>query len=144
MKIKENIYSVGILNPSLRIFDIIMTTEFGTSYNSYIVKGDKVALIDISHSKFTKQYLENISKVCNPQDIDYIIVNHCEPDHTGALVDLLKIATKAKIYTTSAGAINLKNITNINNLNLQIVKDNETLELGQNKTLQFIIAPFLH
>jgi flavorubredoxin len=144
MKIKDNIYAVGILNPNLRIFDIIMRTDYGTSYNSYIIKGDKIALIDISHSKFSEQYIKNIKEVCDPKDIDYIIVNHCEPDHTGALVELLKLAHKAKIYVTGAGAHNLKNITNIDDLNMQVVKDNEELELGQNKTLKFIIAPFLH
>jgi flavorubredoxin len=144
MKIRDNIYSVGILNPNLRIFDIIMKTEHGTTYNSYIVKSDKIALIDISHSDFSEQYIKNIKEVCDPKEIDYIIVNHCEPDHTGALVKLLKLAPKAKIYTTSAGAHNLKNITNIDNLNLQVVQDNEELDLGQNKTLKFMIAPFLH
>jgi flavorubredoxin len=143
-QIKNNIYAVGILNPNMRIFDIVMKTEYGTSYNAYIVKGDKIALIDASHNKFSDKFIENISEVCNPKDIDYIIVNHCEPDHTGSLVNVLKLATKSKIYATTAGAIYLKNITNIPNLEIHVIKDNETLDLGQNKTLQFISAPLLH
>lgn len=143
-KITNNIYSVGVLNPSLRIFDIVMRTDFGTSYNSYIVKGsEKTALVEVSHSEFFEQYLNNIKEVCDPSEIDYIVVNHCEPDHSGALRDVLKLCPKAIIVSTVVGANYLKNITNIQELNLQRVKENDIIDLG-NLTIKFIPSPFLH
>lgn len=143
-KIKDDIYSVGILNPGMRVFDIVMRTEYGTSYNSYIVRGkEKTALIDICHGSFTESYLENVSSVIPPEEIDYIIVNHTEPDHTGALAEFIKHCPKAVVYASRAGATFLKNITNNPDINIKTVSDGEELDLG-GKTLKFIIAPFLH
>lgn len=143
-KIKDDIYTVGILNPGMRVFDIVMRTEYGTSYNSYIVRGkEKTALIDICHGSFTESYLENVSSVIPPEEIDYIIVNHTEPDHTGALAEFIKHCPKAVVYASRAGATFLKNITNNPDINIKTVSDGEELDLG-GKTLKFIIAPFLH
>ena len=90
-QIKEGIFEVGALNPALRVFDIVMTTDYGTSYNSYLVKGSaKTALIDVCHKSFFDVYRENIREVCDPKSIDCIVLNHNEPDHTGALAQLLR------------------------------------------------------
>ncbi|MDP4120120.1 MAG: FprA family A-type flavoprotein [Bacillota bacterium] len=142
--IKSDIYSVGVLNPQLRIFDVVMKTDYGTSYNSYIVKGsEKTALIETCHLTFFEQYLNNIKSVCDPEKIDYIILNHCEPDHSGVLQKLTEICKNATIVVSRAGSIYLKNITNVQNLPLMIAKDGDSLDLG-NKSLRFINAPFLH
>jgi flavorubredoxin len=141
-KVTKDIYSVGVLNPNMRIFDVVMRTEYGTSYNSYIVKGDKVALIDGCHEKFTKGYIGNIEEVLPLNKIDYLIVNHCEPDHTGALIELIQKIPNIQIYCTAPSSIFLKEIIKLP-LNCHIVKHGDTLSLG-NKTLQFINAPFLH
>lgn len=144
IKLSENIYSVGVLNPNLRVFDVIMKTEYGTSYNSYIVKGnDKTALIDTCHLSFEDGYIENIKQVCDLDKIDYIILNHNEPDHSGSLADLSDLIPNATILASQAGSIYLKNITNKQNLNIKAVKDGETIDLG-GRTLKFIMAPFLH
>lgn len=144
-QVKEGIYEVGALNPAMRVFDIVMATDYGTSYNSYIVKGSaKTALIDVCHKSFFAPYLENIREVCDPKSIDYIVLNHNEPDHTGALAQLLpELRADAAIYVSQAGSIYIKAITNRADLNLHVVKDGETLELG-GRTLKFISAPFLH
>ncbi|MEG0339836.1 MAG: FprA family A-type flavoprotein, partial [Oscillospiraceae bacterium] len=82
----DNIYYVGVLDKNLRTFDIIMHTDYGTTYNSYIVKGkDKTVLFETSKEKFFDEHLANIREVCDPADIDYIVVNHTEPDHTGTM-----------------------------------------------------------
>lgn len=144
IKISEHIYSVGVLNPNLRVFDIIMETKYGTSYNAYIVKGnDKIALIDTSHSGYEDVFLENIKSVCNPEDIDYIILNHNEPDHSGSLKYLTSIIPNASVLASQAGNIYIKNITNKPDINLKPVKDGEILDLG-GVTLKFVMAPFLH
>lgn len=143
-KIKEGLYSVGILNPNLRVFDIVMRTDFGTSYNSYIVKGsEKTALIETCHARFFDQYLENIREVCPLEEIDYIVLNHTEPDHSGVLDKLMQLIPGAQIFASPAAGIYLKNITNNPQLSVTCVKDGETLSLGD-KTLSFINAPFLH
>lgn len=142
--IVNNIFSVGILNPSLRVFDIVMKTDYGTSYNSYIVKGsEKTALIETAHFDFCDAYLDNIKEVVNIEDIDYLVMNHNEPDHSGSIETILNINPNITIVSSQAGAIYLKNITNIPNLNVKAVKDGEELNLGD-KTLKFINAPFLH
>ncbi len=144
IKITDSVSSVGILNPILRIFDIVMKTDYGTTYNSYIVKGsEKTALIETCHLTYFDRYLDNIREVCDPKDIDYIILNHCEPDHSGALRRLLELCPKAEIYVTKAGSLYLANITNRKDLPVHTVADGEELSLGD-KTLRFIPAPFLH
>lgn len=144
IKISDSVYSVGVLNPNMRVFDIVMKTEYGTSYNSYIVKGEKTALIETCHDGFWDEFLDNIREVCEPQALDYIILNHTEPDHSGALHRLLALAPKAQVICSQAAAIYLKNITNMPSLSPKIVRDGDTLSLGAGKTLSFINAPFLH
>lgn len=143
-KITNDVYSVGVLNPNLRIFDVVMATEYGTTYNSYIVKGsEKTALIETSHLDFFDSYIENLQEVCDLSSIEYLIMNHNEPDHSGAIAKLVELLPNLKIIASQAGAIYLKNIVNNKNLNVQVVKDGDTLDLG-GKTLTFMSAPFLH
>ncbi len=144
IKITENLYSVGILNPNMRIFDVVMRTEYGTTYNSYLLRGEqKTALIETCHKTYFEQYLSNIREVADTEQIDYIILNHCEPDHSGALAELLGLCPNAEILVSRAGAIYLKNITNREDLKIRFVKDGESIDLG-GRQLRFISAPFLH
>lgn len=144
VKITDNIYSVGILNPNMRIFDIVMTTEYGTSYNSFLIKGtEKNVLIETCHKTFFKHYLNNIREVIDPADIDYIVLNHNEPDHSGGLAQLLEYTPNATIIASQAGSIYLKNITNRADLKMQVAKNGDVLDIG-GRTLRFISAPFLH
>lgn len=142
-EIKNGIYSVGVLNPNLRIFDIIMKTEYGTSYNAYLVKGDKTALIETVHTSFFDEYLENIRSIVDLKKIDYIVLNHTEPDHSGALKYLLRENPTIKVVTSMPGHKYIKAIVN-HEFDFQVVKDGDTIDLGQGKVLKFIIAPFLH
>ncbi|MGE4283771.1 MAG: FprA family A-type flavoprotein [Clostridia bacterium] len=142
IKVKDGIYSVGVLNPNLRIFDIIMQTEYGTSYNAYLVKGEKTALIETVHTTFFDEYLDNIRSITDIADIDYIILNHTEPDHSGALKYLLRENPKIKVITSMAGNKYIRQIVN-HEFDSQIVKDGDVIDLG-GKTLKFLIAPFLH
>lgn len=144
IKITEDVYSVGVLNPNMRIFDVIMRTEFGTSYNAYLIKGEKNVLIETTHPKYFEEYLENISSVIDPASIDYVIMNHNEPDHSGSLAKLLEVAPQIQVLASQAGCIYLRNITNQPNAHIRAVKEGETLDLGGGKELRFTIAPFLH
>lgn len=143
MKINNHLHYVGVLNPAMRIFDIIMETGYGTSYNSYLVKGsEKTALIDASHETFKNAFLDNISNITDPSSIDYLIVNHTEPDHSGAIVSLLELNPDITIYATTAAIKNLGAITG-REFKSVAVKDGDKLSLGD-LTLSFIIAPNIH
>ena len=90
VKLTDGIYSVGIQNPNMRVFDIVMQTDSGTTYNSYIVRGsEKTALIETCHEGFFEQYVQNIQEVCDPKEIDYIVMNHNEPDHSARWISSL-------------------------------------------------------
>jgi len=142
-KLKENIYLVGVQDPNLRIFDIVMYTKYGTTYNSYLVIGsEKVALIENVKYKFFEQFLDNIKEIIDPAKIDYLIINHTEPDHSGSIERLLEINPKIEIFGSSSAIRFLKKISN-KSFNYQVVNDGDQISLG-NKTLRFISAPFLH
>ena len=143
-KIGEGIYSIGVLNPSMRIFDVVMKTEFGTSYNAYLITGEKNVLVETVHLSFFDEYLDNIKSIIDPTKIDYLIMNHNEPDHSGSLDRLFEIAPQIQVLTTPAGKIYLPHITNRQDLAVKAVKDGETLDIGGGKVLKFIHAPFLH
>lgn len=141
-KISDKIYSVGVQNPDLRVFDIVMATKYGTSYNSYILKGNEVALIEASHADFEGIYEANIREVVDPAEIKYVILNHTEPDHSGALRDILKLCPNATVLATAVALNYLKNIVN-EPFNSRPVKDGEVLDLGGVK-LNFTVSPLLH
>jgi flavorubredoxin len=143
LKIKDDVYFVGAFNPNLRVFDIIMTTEYGTTYNAYLVVGEKIALIETVHNKFKDVLFDNIKEICSLEKIDYIILNHIEPDHSGSVADLVQINPDITVIATAAGIKNLKSITNLN-FNEQIAKTGDKLDLGNGLELEFITAPNLH
>lgn len=134
---------IGVKDPDLRIFDIIMETQYGTTYNSYLLKGsEKTAIFETAKDKFFDTYLATIQQKVDPHTIDYIIVNHTEPDHTGSLAKLLDYAPNATVVGSQLAIKYLKSITN-QSFAFEIVKDGDTLSLGD-KTIRFISVPFLH
>ena len=146
MKIKEltkDLFWVGNLDPKLRVFDIIMRTEFGTSYNSYLLKGsEKTVLFETSKLKFFDEYLDKVNEITPIEKIDYIVVSHTEPDHTGSIEKILEINPKVKIVGSTTAINFLKEICNRDFVGIP-VKDGDILSLGD-KTLQFISTPNLH
>ena len=144
LKLKENLYWVGIEDFDRRVFDIIMTTEYGSSFNSYILKGsEKTALFETEKTKFFNDYLKEIEQVVPIKEIDYIIMNHTEPDHADGIGELLKLNPDITVYGTTAAINNLKQIMNREDFKFQIVKNLETLSLGD-ITLEFHTLPNLH
>ena len=80
MEIKNNVYYVGLLDKELNVFDVNMKLKYGTSYNSYLIKGQKyTALVDTVKDEFAEQYIKNIEEYINIKDINYLIVNHSDP-----------------------------------------------------------------
>ncbi len=139
----DNIYYVGVQDKDLRVFDIIMHSDYGTSYNSYLVRGsEKTALFETCKLEFWDEYIANIREVCDPSEIDYIVVNHTEPDHAGCMERILELAPNAKVLGSSTALTFLKEIVN-HPFASQAVTEADQIDLG-GLTLTFLSVPFLH
>jgi len=141
-QIVENVFYVGVKDPERRMFDSLIPLPQGTTYNAYLVKDNKTALIDTVNPGFEKELEQRINENLPIETIEYIIMNHAEPDHAGAIPYLLE-KTSATLVTTKMGADAAKTYYNVPEERIKIVSDNETLRLGS-KTLRFIEAPMLH
>ncbi len=138
-----DVHWVGVKDPGLTVFDIVIPTEFGTTYNAYLVKGtEKTALIDCVKRPFAAELFGNLAGLVPAEKLDYVIVNHSEPDHAGALVDLLARNPDVTVLLSRAAKTFVDNLVNAG-FRFRIVNDNDELRLG-GKTLRFINAPFLH
>ena len=143
LKLRDDFYWAGIVDDTLKVFDIIMYTEFGTSYNSYILKaGDKTILFETAKAKFFDEYLEKLKELVDISTVDYLVVSHTEPDHAGSIEGLLDLNPNLKIIATPCAIGFLKDIVNRDFCSIP-VKDNQTMKIG-NKTLKFLIVPNLH
>lgn len=143
LKLRDNFYWTGIVDKELRVFDVIMMTEFGTSYNSYVLKaGDTTILFETAKEKFFDEYLEELKKLTEIGKIDYLVMSHTEPDHAGSVELLLKINPNLKIIATGCAVNFLKNIVNRDFYSIT-VKDNETMKFG-GYTFRFLAVPNLH
>ncbi|MBN1561310.1 FprA family A-type flavoprotein [candidate division KSB1 bacterium] len=140
--IKNNVYWIGALHPDLRVFDIIMTTKNGTTYNSYLIKDEKTVVIDTVKEKFAEQYIEHIATLIDIKKIDYIVVQHSEPDHSGSLLALLDAAPNARVVCAKAAVRYVENITNAS-IDIESVANKDILALGS-RSLQFFTTPFCH
>ncbi|MGL5617307.1 MAG: FprA family A-type flavoprotein [Sarcina sp.] len=144
LEIKKDLHWVGALDHELRVFDIIMHTPYGTSYNSYVIQGsEKTAVFETVKAQFFDQYLERLKDLnVDLNKLSYIIVDHTEPDHVGSVDKLLELAPNAKVVGSAIAIKYLKAIVN-KDFDYITVKQGDELSLG-NKTLQFISAPMLH
>jgi len=141
--IRDGLYWVGAQDHALRVFDIVMRTEHGTSYNAYLLKTPKYrVLFETVKEKFFDTFLANLREVCDPAELDYIVIDHTEPDHAGALEKLLNLAPKAKVLASSIALGFLADICN-RKIPGEAVGDNQVLELDTCK-LRFLSVPFLH
>ncbi|CAD6493934.1 MAG: Type A flavoprotein FprA [Candidatus Argoarchaeum ethanivorans] len=142
-ELKPNIYAVGVIDWERRLFDELIPLPDGTSYNAYMVKGiEKTALIDTVDPTMADVLVRNLEEL-ETENIDYVIVNHAEQDHSGALPEILGIYPGAKVVCTPKCKDMLMDLLLIPENKFITVADGETLPLG-NKTLEFIHAPWVH
>ncbi|MEM0027426.1 MAG: FprA family A-type flavoprotein [Ignisphaera sp.] len=142
--IVNNVYWVGARDISRRLFDSLIPLPRGTSYNSYLVVGtEKIVLIDTVNPGFENELVERISSVVEPSKLDYVVMNHAEPDHAGVIPYILNLSPKAKLITTAIGAKMARIFYGVADERIIIVRDDETIDLG-GKSLRFIEAPMLH
>ncbi|MDP3791127.1 MAG: flavodoxin domain-containing protein [Candidatus Omnitrophota bacterium] len=143
LEIKKGIYWVGVVDWNVKTFHgHTYNTQRGTTYNSYLIVDDKIALIDTVYGPFAGELIEKIRAIVPPEKIDYVIANHVETDHSGAMPALMKLCPKAKVFGTAKCKEGLYRYY-YENWDFQIVKTADKLSLGK-RTLQFIEAPMIH
>jgi NADH oxidase (H2O-forming) len=142
LDITDNVKWVGVLDYDIVTFDVVMETEYGTTYNSYFIDAQKKTVIDTVKEKFWGDYVEKLKRVTNPAEIEYIIALHTEPDHSGNIRNLLDIAPKATVVGSGNAIRYLKDMIGPEFPHL-VIKDGQSLDLG-NRTLRFMGASNLH
>lgn len=144
MKPKElvkGIYDVGIIDWTMEDFHGFYTPH-GVTYNSYLIMADKICLVDTVKGVYANEFLATIKTVVDPAKIDYIIINHVEPDHSGSMPALAAACPNAKFFISKQGKDEaIQHYGDI--FDFEVVKGGDQLSLG-NKTLQFIPVPMLH
>ncbi len=144
VELSKNVYWVGIRDWNRRLFDALIPLPKGTTYNSYLVLGDsKKALIDTVNPGFEKEWEEKIRRLVEPADVDYVVMNHAEPDHSGSIPFIMSLNHKATLVTSVRGAEMAQVFYDVPNDRIKPMHDGETIDLG-GKTLRFIEAPMLH
>lgn len=141
IKVKEGVYWVGAIDWNLRNFHGYLTQR-GSTYNAYLIIDEKITLVDTVKENFTQEMIARIASVIDPTQIDYIVCNHVEMDHSGALPELLKIAKKATIITSPKGENGLKEHYR-GEYNYKAVESGTVLNLGK-RNIHFILTPMVH
>lgn len=124
-------------------FDIEFPLENGTTYNSFLIRGEKVALVDTSHEKFRSLYLEALTRLIDPREIDYLVVSHTEPDHSGLVKDVLQLNPNIVVVGAKVAMQFLDDLVH-QPFQRQLVKSGDRLDLGHGHALEFVSAPNLH
>ena len=143
----DGVFWIGALDPTLRSFDIILSTANGTTYNAYLIRGSEgVAVIDTVKENFSDEFFARLESVASYDEIKVIVLNHLEPDHTGALPELMRRAPQAQLYISQRATSMLKALlkpSNEDRFEYTTVNTDDTVSLGD-RTLRFLHTPFLH
>ncbi len=142
LEIKPEIFWLGVLDPDIVTFDIVMETKFGTTYNSYFIDAEKKTLVDTVKLEFWDIYVKKIKSFTDPAKIDYIICSHSEPDHSGCIKKMLNLSPGITVVGSGQALSYLHEMISIPFKSLK-VKDGDVIDLG-NKKLRVIGAPNLH
>ena len=143
-EIAPDVFWVGVKHHNRRLFDALIPLPYGTSYNAYLIVGSKkTALVDTVNPGFEKELLEKISERIDPAKIDYVIMNHAEPDHANAAKDVLAVAKNAKLVASAKGKEAAMMYFDIPVERIMVVDESSEIGLG-GKTLKFVDAPWLH
>ena len=143
IQVKPDIYWIGVNDRTTDLFEGVWPiTEGGVSYNSYLVMGEKKALIDMAAGHHAAAFIDQVRDLIDPAELDYIVVNHMEPDHTGTAGLFASLATKAEFLVSAKAAPMMASYYGLTE-GIRVVKDGETVDLG-GLTLQFHMVPFVH
>ncbi|MEW6662113.1 MAG: FprA family A-type flavoprotein [Bacillota bacterium] len=143
VQILDQIFWVGAVDWNIRYFHgPAYSIHRGTTYNSYLIVDEKVALVDTVYGPFTSELVDNIKEIIPLEKIDYVVVNHIESDHSGAFPEIMKLVPKAKVLCTQKAMEGLKKHFH-GDWDFQVVKTKDSVSLGR-RSLTFIEAPMLH
>ncbi len=143
IELVKGIYWVGAIDWDVRTFHgHTYETRRGTTYNAYLIIDEKIALVDAVYGPFYQEMLDRIKEIIDPKKIDYMVVNHIETDHSGAVPIVMEINPQAKVVCSAKGKEGLLRHY-YGNWDFQVVKTGDTINLGK-KTLKFIAAPMIH
>ncbi len=143
VELKENVYWVGAVDWNIKHFHgHEYSTHRGTTYNSYLIIDEKVALVDTVYGPYSQDLIDNIQKVIDVKKIDYVVANHAETDHSGGLVELMKYIPDATVVVSEKGKESIFKHYH-RRWNFKVVKTGDTISLGENN-LVFVNAPMLH
>ncbi|NLC33826.1 MAG: FprA family A-type flavoprotein [Erysipelothrix sp.] len=143
LKLKDNFYWIGTQDYNLKTFDIIMSTEYGSTYNSYLLEGeDAIAIFDTTKIAFAEDFIATINEITDVNKVKYLILSHTEPDHTGMISRLLEVHPDIVIVGTQIAINFLKEMVNTE-FTHHAIKNGEVLSLG-NYDLEFAVLPQLH
>jgi flavorubredoxin len=143
IELKEGVYWVGVVDWNIRKFHgHELSTHRGTTYNSYLIIDEKIALVDTVWGPFSHELIENIEKIIDIKKIDYVIANHAETDHSGGLPELMKLIPNATVVVSEKGKESVPKHYH-EDWNFKVVTTGDTISLGQN-SLVFVKAPMLH
>lgn len=144
IEVSPRVHWIGALDPAIRTFDVILKTANGTSYNAYAVRGsDGVAIVDTVKEEFAGDFFARLEAVADYDEIRAIAINHLEPDHTGALPELMQRAPQARLYISFQAQLMLKALLKRENLEFTPVNSGDRIELGD-RSLEFLHTPYLH
>ncbi|WP_295587844.1 FprA family A-type flavoprotein [uncultured Lamprocystis sp.] len=148
VEIAPGVHWIGALDPSLRTFDIILRTANGTTYNAFLIRGDAgVAVVDTVKLEFADEFFRRLESVADYSEVRVIVLNHLEPDHSGALPELMRRAPQARLYISTRATSMLKAVLKPKDsdrpFEYETVGTGDEVSLG-NRTLRFLHTPFLH
>ena len=140
IKLKEGIYWVGAVDWDIKNFHGYVTHR-GSTYNSYLIIDEKIVLVDTVKAPFFDDLIAHVKEIVDPKDIDYLISNHAEPDHSGSLLKMAEAAPNAEIIASERGIATLKKY--YGDLKITSIKEKPSLNLGK-RTLNFVAVPMAH
>ncbi|MDY0120803.1 MAG: FprA family A-type flavoprotein [Sulfurimonas sp.] len=141
--VAKDVSFIGAFDPQIRTFDIIMKTANGSSYNSYLIRGSEgVAVMDTVKKEFSTDFFRRLESRCSYDEIRYIVLHHLEPDHSGALVELMQRAPKAKLIISNRAVMMLKGLVKTE-IEFEVASTGKKISLGD-KTIEFLSTPYLH
>ncbi len=143
VEIAEDTTAIRSLDWDRDRFDIEFGLQNGTTYNSFLVRGEQTALVDTSHEKFRQLYFDTLTGLINPKDIDYLIISHTEPDHSGLVKDMLQLVPDITVVGSKVAIQFLEDLVH-QPFKRRIVKNGDKLDLGNGHEFEFVIAPNLH
>ncbi|BAZ29168.1 flavin reductase domain-containing protein FMN-binding protein [Cylindrospermum sp. NIES-4074] len=143
VEVAEDTTAIRSLDWDRDRFDIEFGLQNGTTYNSFLIRGEQTALVDTSHEKFRQLYFDTLTGLINPTEIDYLIISHTEPDHSGLVKDLLQMAPEITVVGSKVAIQFLEDLVHWP-FKRRIVKNGDRLDLGNGHEFEFVIAPNLH